>query len=143
LEDEIRSWRAAGVGVVISALESGEVDELDIRQEEELCKKNGIEFVGFAVPDRGVPASPRAAADLLRRLESQLAAGKTVAVHCRQGVGRSALLAASLLALAGVDVDAAFDRVRAARGCPVPDTAEQRAWVTKFAHDYVPALSGD
>jgi protein-tyrosine phosphatase len=142
LEDEIRSWRAAGVNVVASTLESDEIDEFDIRQEDQLCERNGIHFVGLPIPDRGVPASARAAENVLRRLESQLADGKMVAVHCRQGVGRSALVAASLLALAGVDVETAFNRVRAARGCPVPDTAEQREWVAKFARDHVAALGG-
>jgi len=59
--------------------------------------------------------------------------GKSVTIHCRQSVGRSALLAATLLVEAGINPDEAFRRIEAARGCPVPDTPEQRAWVERFS----------
>ena len=66
-------------------------------------------------------------------LRDQLWEGKSVAIHCRQGVGRSALLSACVLALLGVDPGEGFQRIAAARKCPVPDTEEQRAWVIGFA----------
>lgn len=50
----------------------------------------------------------------------------------REGIGRSALLAASLLVHSGVGAEKAFERIEKARGCPVPDTAEQRHWVEQF-----------
>ena len=68
-----------------------------------------------------------------------LSEGKRVAIHCRAGVGRSALLAAALLVAGGVEVEAAFRRVADARGCPVPDTPEQRAWVARLAPELVAA----
>jgi protein-tyrosine phosphatase len=98
-----------------------------------LCRANGIEFVAFPIADRGVPLSAREVARVVREIEQKLVEGKGVAVHCRQGVGRSAMLAACLLASSGMDVRAAFQRIAAARGCPVPDTEEQRAWVEGFA----------
>src|SRR5262249_52764326 len=112
LEDEVRSWKAAGVDVVVSALNSDETAELDIAGEADFCRANGIEYLAFPIADRGVPVSARATAELVRLLEGRLAVGKTVAVHCRQGVGRSALLAACLLVASGLDVASAFERVR-------------------------------
>jgi protein-tyrosine phosphatase len=56
-----------------------------------------------------------------------------VLVHCRQGIGRAALIAASVLAENGESPDAAFARIQQARGRPVPDTEEQRNWVRRFA----------
>jgi protein-tyrosine phosphatase len=135
LEDEVRSWRAAGVNVVVSALQSEEIAELDVAGEAEHCRANGIEYIAFPIPDRGVPSSVRATVELVRLLESRLAEGKNVAFHCRQGVGRSALLAACLLASSGVDSEPAFERVGKARGCPVPDTSEQREWVARVARE--------
>jgi protein-tyrosine phosphatase len=137
LEDEVRSWRRAGVDVVVSALTQEEIAELDLAAQVELSRANGIEYIGFAIADRGIPDSATATAELVRRLENRLTSGKSVGIHCRQGVGRSALLAACLLAAAGVDSRAAFERVRAARGCPVPDTPEQREWVARFARDFL------
>jgi protein-tyrosine phosphatase len=76
-------------------------------------------------------------------LESKLLEGKGVAIHCRQGIGRSALLAACLLILAGIDSATALKRVSVARGCPVPETPEQREWVTSFERGLVLTSKGE
>jgi protein-tyrosine phosphatase len=141
LEDEVRAWRRAGVDVVVSALTSEEIAELDLGAQAELSRANGIEHIGFAMADRGVPNSANATIELVRQLEKRLSSGKRVGIHCRQGVGRSALLAACLLAAAGVDARTAFERICAARGCPVPDTPEQREWVARFAREFLASPS--
>jgi len=38
-----------------------------------------------------------------------------------------------------VEIKDGFERVRTARGCSVPDTAEQREWVEQFAQDLLAA----
>ncbi len=137
LEDEIVAWKQAGIEVVVSTLTPEEITELDIAREKAACEANGIRYIPFPITDRGVPASTAAAAGLVRRLEGDLAEGKTVAVHCRQGVGRSALLTACLLAATGIEVATAFERIRGARACPVPDTPGQREWVVRFAREFL------
>jgi protein-tyrosine phosphatase len=135
LLDEVWSWRAAGIDVVASLLTADEVTEFDLKEEEALSRAKGVEFYSFPIPDRGVPGSRRELAELVDRLETALESGKNVAVHCRQGIGRSALVTASLLVAAGEEPDGAFRRIEEIRGRPVPETAEQRAWVfTKFGH---------
>jgi protein-tyrosine phosphatase len=136
LEDEIRAWRQVGIQTVVSALTSEESQELELTREAELSEANGIRFVSFPIMDRGVPPSIHAATEVVRHLEEKLAAGENVAVHCRQGVGRSALLAACILTAVGVDVSEAFEHIRIARGCGVPDTPEQREWVARFAREF-------
>jgi protein-tyrosine phosphatase len=136
LEDEIQAWRQVGIQTIVSALTSEESQELDLVREAALCEANGIQFISFPIMDRGVPPSIQVAAEVVRRLEERLAAGATVAVHCRQSVGRAAVLAACILTAAGVEVAAAFERIRVARGCGVPDTVEQREWVGRFARDF-------
>lgn len=133
LEDEVRAWRAAGVDAVISALQSSEVEELDLGRENELCRLEGIDYVPYPLSDRGVPVSIRATAEFLRLAEKRLADGQTLVIHCRQGVGRSAVLGACLLVLSGLGTEDSFKRIEKARGCPVPDTDEQRRWVARFA----------
>jgi hypothetical protein len=49
------------------------------------------------------------------------------------------VLVACILASSGVAPAAAFERIRVARGCGVPDTAEQREWVYQFAACVQPA----
>lgn len=132
LEDEISSWRRLGIDVIVSALRREENEELDLIQEQQESERAGIEFMAFPIVDRGVPLSVKVALELVRRLEQELARGKKVAIHCRQGVGRAALLAACVLAVSGVDPASAWERLAVSRGCVVPDTTEQREWVVRF-----------
>ena len=126
LEDEVANWKREGVGVVVSLLESDEVDELGLAAEPALCREAGIEFVSFPIADRGVPRNPEDALSLARRL---VATGKPVAIHCRAGIGRSSIMAALVLSLSGIEVSAAFEALSAARRLSVPDTEQQRLWV--------------
>lgn len=140
LEDEIASWQRTGIATIVSALTAEESAELDLAREKELSEKMGIDFISFSIADRGVPSSEKAALELVRRLERSLTLGEKVAIHCRQGVGRAALLAACVLAASGVDSALAFERIALARGCAVPDTSAQRTWVIRFAGDMLTPL---
>jgi protein-tyrosine phosphatase len=129
LEDEIGAWRRSGVDVVVSLLTPEEIADLDLANEEKVCRANGIKFFSFAIPDRGVPASRKTMSALVAQIGDQLSAGKNVAIHCRQGIGRAPLVAISVLVLSGVDPELAIQQVSTARGCPVPETPVQRRWI--------------
>lgn len=133
LDDDLRAWREAGVDVVVSLLTPEEEAELDLHHEEARSRASATEFFRLPIPDRGVPASSIDVDVLLARLESALASGKSVGVHCRQGIGRSSLVAALLLGRVGYVPEEAFRVVGQARGVPVPETDEQRNWVIRFA----------
>lgn len=139
LADEIRSWRVAGVDVVVSLLTADEVASLELAEEERLCEANGILFVSFPITDRSVPLTKAGVLALAARLAKDLAAGKNIAIHCRQGIGRAGLIAAIVLVQLGIDPDAAIKQVSAARGCPVPETLEQENWILTHAGDLVSA----
>src|SRR5437762_6121659 len=72
LEDEIQSWRRARVNVVVSLLPPEEVTELSLGDEGELCRANGIQYLSFPIPDRGVPSTTDAFSDLVTKLAEQL-----------------------------------------------------------------------
>lgn len=133
LADEVRSWKQAGIDVVTSLLMPAEEVELDLRLEAARCRTEGVEHHSFPIPDRGVPHSRAGMAQLVGRLDEALAGGKTVGVHCRQGLGRSSMLVALLLVSRGIDPIEAFRRIGSARGATVPETTEQREWVLKAA----------
>ena len=94
LEDEIQAWQHAGLDRVVSLLTPDEVIDLDLSEEEPWCQAHDIQFMSFPIPDRSAPASLNAALGLVHQLAHALATGQRIAVHCRQGIGRSALLAA-------------------------------------------------
>jgi hypothetical protein len=133
LDGEIRAWREAGVDAVVSLLEPSEETELDLGGEAASATAGGLEFRAFSIPDRGVPNSREAVLELVTHLAAILQAGKNVAVHCRQSVGRSALIAAATLISAGEDSDTAWGNIAHARGLPVPETDGQRRWISEFA----------
>ena len=133
LGDELQALAKAGVNVLVSLLTADEVAELELQDEERLCGDCGLRFISFPIPDRGVPFSIAEAGRTIDLILEELQAGKAVAVHCRMGIGRSALIAACLLKSQGIGVDEAFAMISRARGFSVPDTEEQREWVKGFA----------
>lgn len=134
LEDEVRHWQQSGLDVIVSLLTVSEIEELSLPQETSLCQNAGILFLSLPIEDRGVPLSQKAVLEFSRKLVALLSEGKNIGIHCRQSVGRSALLVACLLVVAGIPPNLALQRVATTRGCPVPDTEEQRQWISDFAH---------
>jgi len=138
ISEEITAWRAAGVTMVASLLEPQEERALGLRNEADLCRAEGIEFMPFPVPDGGVPASLADGMALARRLARVIEAVGTAGVHCRAGIGRSGMIAASVLMALGRSENQALDAVAANRGLRVPETPEQRAWVSSAARELAP-----
>jgi protein-tyrosine phosphatase len=132
LEDEASGWRQAGLNLIVSLLESEEAAHLDLVQEADVAKSKGINFISFPIPDRGVPASMRAALSLLRKIADALDEGKNVAVHCRQGIGRSGSIAAGVLVTSGIGVEKAIEVVSSARGQTIPETPVQLQWIRRL-----------
>lgn len=143
LEDEISGWRAEGTDIVVSLLETDEVLELGLEQEAALCKERGMEFFSFPILDRGVPQSMKETFKLCRTMAQHIGGGKAIAVHCRAGIGRSGLIAACILVCSGFEAEAALDIIGKARGLKVPDTEEQRDWITTFQNAENSKTRGD
>jgi protein-tyrosine phosphatase len=103
-----------------------------LQREAGLCRSSGIEFMSFPIPDRGLPESRRAALQIARTLASGLRGGRSIAIHCRAGIGRSSVMAACALICFGIEAGTALGLIAATRGLTVPDTDEQRDWVLTF-----------
>ena len=132
LEDEVAGWKKDGIHFVVSLLEAQEAADLNLTGVAYICQKYSVAFLSHPFPERGVPASVPETAALCQTLKAHLQNRKAVAIYCRSGIGRSALLAACVLKTFGIETKRAFDHVASARGFMVPDTDEQRAWVAEF-----------
>src|SRR5579859_1067025 len=97
LVGEIESWRRSGLDLIVSLLEDSEIDELHLNDEQSLCERAGLQFIRYPIPDCAVPASVDDASALVRSLLEDLKQGRSIGIHCRMGIGRSALLAACVL----------------------------------------------
>jgi protein-tyrosine phosphatase len=140
LEDEINALKDGHFEILVSLLTRDESDEFDLAAEADVSRSHGLQFCEFPIPDLGIPQSMEAARGLIRKLYGELKAGKKVAIHCRQGIGRSGLIAAGTLVVSGVDPETAFRQVSSARGLPVPETAEQKKWVRELARECAGSL---
>jgi protein-tyrosine phosphatase len=133
LGDETSAWREAGIDMVVSLLEPEEEAQLVLEGEAAAAAASGIDFRPFPIPDRGVPASRESVAELASDIVDALDRGKNVAVHCRQGIGRSGMIVGGVLVAAGRDIVSALRTIRESRGLDVPETGEQRHWLSEFA----------
>ena len=133
LKDDIAGWERCGVNTIVSLLMPEEEKDLDLLDEGHRGRERGMQFISFPIPDREVPASQTELSALLEKLDHDLTAGKNVLIHCRAGIGRSALVAACLLVMKGLSPESAVRKVSTARGLSVPETRDQRNWIDQYA----------
>lgn len=132
LERDIQYFQDNGVNIVVSLLRDKEVIELGLCQEQQACRKLGIEFISFAVKDMDVPSLDDLK-QLNQRLKANLKAGKSVAIHCHGGRGRAGTVAITLMQEFGYSADEACQIAQAGRedqNVPVCDI--QREFVLNY-----------
>ena len=133
LLDDLTGLKRMGIQVLVCLMEQAELQELLLEEEAADCKKVGLEFIHFPIPDFGLPANEDAVRKLVIDLKNYIEEGKKIAVHCRMGIGRSSTIAAAtLIALGNHTTATAFEAIGKARGLDVPDTKQQIEWVERF-----------
>jgi protein-tyrosine phosphatase len=143
LRDDIQRLGTQGVSMLVSLLTRREQQELGLEDEPAVCAACGVEFVSVPVADLGVPENARSFTALVARLATALQAKGFVAVHCRQSVGRSGLLATSIAVALGVPLGRAIEVISAARGVRVPETPGQMAWLREHEARLAAGLRSD
>ncbi|MEU3246300.1 MULTISPECIES: phosphatase domain-containing putative toxin [unclassified Streptomyces] len=131
LAADMAALRGAGADILVCALPDAERAELGLTDEPRLAVAAGLRFVALPIPDFTVPSIP-VVLPALRELAAELRAGAHVVAHCRCAIGRSSLIAVSLMILLDIAPEAAWTAMERARGTRVPDTEEQRAWTLEF-----------
>jgi protein-tyrosine phosphatase len=129
LRESIQGLVNDHVTIVVSLLEPTEEAELGLAAEQEECERQGLEFVSFPIRDRATPTDVEGVARLSQWARARIAGGHNLVFHCRAGIGRSGMLAASVLLQEGLRAHEAFERISAARGLTIPDTPGQLEWV--------------
>ena len=140
LEHEISGWRDAELNAVLSLLTKDEETEFQLLDERKSSERQGLRFFSLPIPDLGVPSSRKETLSVLSQIENLLATGQNVGIHCRQSVGRSGMIAASLLVMSASDPREAVEAVSIARGLLVPETEEQRKWIIELAREFEPSV---
>ena len=131
VEEGARAWREAGVGLVVSLIEDWEVPRRAPGLFEALARE-GVDLRRFPIADFGVPTDVPAFGRLLDEVGRRLAERECVLVHCNAGLGRTAVVLASILKAHGL----AEDPVRELRRLYRPTAMEhpvQEDFVRRFA----------
>jgi Inositol hexakisphosphate len=120
--------RASGVDAFVDLTEEGEygVPSYD-------GQLDGVDYVRFPIPDRGVP-EPQQMTAILDHLDAALADGRVVYVHCLGGIGRTGMTVACHLVRGGATAEEALASIAGWRGDGVlsPETDGQRRFVESW-----------
>lgn len=138
LYSDVEYWAGSGIDIVVSLLTDKEEKELGLSNEKTVVAELGMNFRSFAIPDMRVPQELSAFCELAIEIAHLIRGKRRIIVHCWAGIGRSGLLASTVLVLMGNDPETVFDLVTKVRGESVPETQEQRDW---FADKVVPLLT--
>ena len=133
LQQDLRRMKVElGASVLVTLLEPHELELLRIPTLAETAQRLGFEHLELPIPDVGVPSGIERLEELVRRILHAAAAGRTIAIHCRGGLGRSGLVAACCLVALGTQADEAIAVVRATRKGAI-ETPAQEQFVREFA----------
>ncbi|HMA11795.1 MAG TPA: ADP-ribosylglycohydrolase family protein [Steroidobacteraceae bacterium] len=132
--ERIESLLAAGVRAFI-----------DLTEAEELpgyrgLLPTGVGYHSFPLPDHSVPRTAQQMREVQATLEGLIAAGTTVYVHCRAGIGRTGITIGCYLRERGESPGRALaelnrlwrQNARAARWPSIPETPEQEQFILEW-----------
>ena len=131
---------AAGVDCFIDLTQPDEIAPYDV------ALPANVRYHRKSLPDHGIPVEAAQMREILECLEGTLREGRVVYLHCRAGIGRTAMVTGCLLAergRSGQDALAELNRLwqqcgRAAHWPVVPETAEQSDFVAGWARGKPP-----
>ena len=134
LEADLALLASEGATDLITLAGEAERAKLGVDALPEAARAAGLSWREFPITDRTAPTAGRQAEfdSLLDELLTDLAAGHRITIHCQAGLGRTGLLAASLLVRSGTSPDDAIALVRSARPGAI-ETAGQEAFIREVA----------
>ena len=136
LDDDIRAMKRAGVHLLVSMLTPDEQAATNLTAEAERCHAPGLEYLSVPIPDFGVPSDPVSFDDAVVQAVRTLSQNRSVAVDCCQSIGRSGVFTCAVLMAMGMALEKAVTIASEARGVPVPESPEQRRWLTTNAQRF-------
>lgn len=134
LAEDISAIAAHRIGLVVSLLDDAELARHGAQALPTGLATRGIDWVQFAIEDFQVPGPETIAAwrAALPGLQRRLSGGDSILMHCAAGLGRTGMMAATLLIASGETPEAAIHRIRQARPGTI-ETAAQETFVRNFA----------
>jgi protein-tyrosine phosphatase/ADP-ribosylglycohydrolase len=146
--ERVQRLLAAGVTSFIDLTEEGELPEYDTLLPE--LTERRVRYRRLPILDHGLPDSAAHMARILDLIESELAAGQCVYLHCRAGIGRTGTAVGCYLVRSGLSNDEAYDQLqvlwkqcaRSRRWPSIPETSEQVDFVLRWSEPSASAVTG-
>lgn len=137
----IRNWEAA---VVVTLMESHEMELLQVQHMPWLVRELGMRWVHLPIRDVDVPDHhfKRQWKSHGTALHDILDSGENILVHCRGGLGRSGLVVAQMLVERGVSATQAVHDVRKARPGAI-ETRQQEIYVHQCSNGHAEICLND
>ncbi|MBL8264932.1 ADP-ribosylglycohydrolase family protein [Steroidobacter sp.] len=133
--ERVQKLLHAGVNSFIDLTEEGELPAYEPLLAE--LSEQHIRYRRTSILDHGLPDSPADMSRILDLIDSELAAGRCIYIHCRAGIGRTGTTVGCHLVRSGLSGEAALDRLqdlwqqcgRSRRWPTIPETDEQVQFV--------------
>lgn len=137
--ERLRRFLVAGVTCFVDLTEPDELPSYESLLPFETPDGRRVEYLREPIRDHGVPDGPETVSRAIDLIDDALESGHVVYLHCRAGIGRSAMIAGCWIANHGAGENA-LERLqevwrqseRARRWPAVPETDEQ----TEFVRDW-------
>lgn len=133
LEEALRALKHAGADAVISLMPHAELAANGAEQIARQCQALDLGWYHLPVADEQVPQEDFGTGWKAHRqaLVEQLRAGRSLAIHCKGGSGRTGLIAARILIEAGIARSEAIALVQALRPKAIQHPAHVN-WIKQF-----------
>ncbi|HPY41236.1 MAG TPA: protein-tyrosine phosphatase family protein [Thiolinea sp.] len=125
LAEDMAFYMDLGINTVVCLLEKSEMIARGLALEGNLCQELDLGFEYFPIADRSIPSNLPVFRNLVENLYQQLQQGRNVTIHCYAGIGRTGVLAGSLLIRDGMQPHAAIELMSTVRGHNMPQTQAQ------------------
>lgn len=149
LDADLGTLKDAGCGLLLSLIEDAEIEQLQIKDLPSAAARFKIALRRFPIPDVSTPRAPMSEfAAFIDAAAGRLKERQTVIVHCKGGLGRTGLVAASILIRLGRNAADATHAVRAARPGAIETPSQEeyvqayQIWLDQLRGKYRGALLG-
>ncbi|BCV50625.1 phosphatase domain-containing putative toxin [Shewanella algae] len=115
--EAVATLKAAGTEVIITLMSLSELDTFGASLLPDICGEVGIRWLHLPIEDDASPAEEFELAFAKHKsvLQTLMQNNATIAIHCRGGSGRTGLMAAILLLLAGGSLAQVITQVQSIR----------------------------
>jgi ADP-ribosylglycohydrolase/protein-tyrosine phosphatase len=139
--DRLKQVLAAGITQFIDLTDAEELPSYEALLPFASPAGRRVQYMRETIPDHGVPGSQTTMERILETVRNAMAAGEVVYLHCRAGVGRSAMVAGCYFVDRGMTAAAALDALqkcwkqsaKSQHWVCVPETDDQYEYIREWA----------